>query len=90
MLTVCITLIFSNKFFLIGNFFNQSIFRTVKLPVFTNMIKTMKVRADRMRKGATGGFTNATDAADYLVKKGMSEIDAATYISEKMEEIFKK
>ncbi len=41
------------------------------LPVFTNMIKTMKVRADRMRKGATGGFTNATDVADYLVKKGV-------------------
>ncbi len=41
------------------------------LPVFTNMIKTMKVRHDRMRKGATGGFTNATDVADYLVKKGV-------------------
>ena len=41
------------------------------LPVFTNMVKTMKVRANRMRKGATGGFTNATDVADYLVKKGV-------------------
>lgn len=46
---------------------------TVKLclPVFTEMIKTMKINHSAMRKGAGGGFTNATDAADYLVKKGM-------------------
>ncbi len=41
------------------------------LPVFTNMLSTMKIREDVMYKGAGGGFTNATDAADYLVKKGM-------------------
>ena len=41
------------------------------LPVFTNMLSTMKVRKDVMYKGAGGGFTNATDAADYLVKKGL-------------------
>ena len=41
------------------------------LPVFTNMVKTMKVKKNVMRKGATGGFTNATDIADYLVKKGV-------------------
>jgi len=46
---------------------------TVKLcvPVFTAMIATMKVKKDAMLKGAKGGFTNATDVADYLVKKGM-------------------
>ena len=46
---------------------------TVKLclPVFTKMIRTMKINKDRMEQGAKGGFTNATDAADYLVKKGM-------------------
>lgn len=46
---------------------------TVKmcLPVFTEMIRTMKINETNMRKGAGGGFTNATDAADYLVKKGM-------------------
>ncbi len=46
---------------------------TVKLclPVFTKMIDTMKVNQENMRKGAAGGFTNATDAADYLVKKGV-------------------
>ena len=46
---------------------------TVKLclPVFCDMILTMTVKKDNMLKGAKGGFTNATDAADYLVKKGM-------------------
>jgi len=41
------------------------------LPVFTNMVKTMKINKETMLKGAKGGYTNATDAADYLVKKGM-------------------
>jgi argininosuccinate lyase len=46
---------------------------TVKmcLPVFTRMIVTMKIRKDIMYKAAQGGFANATDIADYLVKKGM-------------------
>ena len=35
------------------------------------MISTMKINKEKMRAGASGGFTNATDAADYLVKKGM-------------------
>ena len=41
------------------------------LPAFTGMIATMSVRADKMRAAAAGGFTNATDLADYLVKKGL-------------------
>lgn len=46
---------------------------TVKLciPVFEKMIATLKINKENMYKGAGGGFTNATDAADYLVKKGM-------------------
>jgi argininosuccinate lyase len=46
---------------------------TVKmcLPVFTKMLATMKVRSENMYKAAQGGFTNATDIADYLVKKGI-------------------
>ncbi len=46
---------------------------TIKLciPVFCDMIATMKINKDAMNKGARGGFTNATDLADYLVKKGM-------------------
>ena len=51
---------------------------TVKmcLPIFTDMLKTSKVNKAQMYKGAGGGFTNATDAADYLVKKGMAFRDA--------------
>ena len=41
------------------------------IPVFEKMIATMKINKERMYQGAGGGFTNATDAADYLVKKGM-------------------
>ena len=41
------------------------------LTVFTGMLKTTSFRTGRMEEGASGGFTNATDAADYLVKKGM-------------------
>ncbi len=46
---------------------------TVKLclPVFTDMIKTMKINKEKMFVSASGGFTNATDVADYLVKKGI-------------------
>ncbi len=46
------------------------------LPVFINMIKTMKINKDIMYKSASGGFTNATDAADYLVKKNLPFRDA--------------
>lgn len=46
---------------------------TVKLclPVFCDMLSTMTVKKDNMLKGSKGGFTNATDVADYLVKKGL-------------------
>ena len=46
---------------------------TVKLclPVFTPMIETMKPIPENMRRAASGGFINATDCADYLVKRGM-------------------
>ena len=55
---------------------------TVKLclPVFEGMISTMKINKDKMEKGAGGGFTNATDCADYLVKKGMPFRDAHAVI----------
>lgn len=46
------------------------------LPLFNKMIETMTVNKAIMRKGADGGFTNATDAADYLVKKGLPFRDA--------------
>ncbi len=46
---------------------------TVKmcLKVFTPMIDTMTVLEANMKKAAGEGFINATDLADYLVKKGM-------------------
>ena len=46
---------------------------TVKicLDVFTGMLKGMKAIEVNMKKAAQGGFINATDLADYLVKKGL-------------------
>ena len=46
---------------------------TVKmcLKVFAPMVDTMTVREDNLRKAAQEGFINATDLADYLVRKGL-------------------
>ena len=46
---------------------------TVELcvPVFAAMLDTLTVLPRNMRSAASGGFINATDCADYLVKKGM-------------------
>ena len=46
---------------------------TVKmcLKVFAPMLATMTTKPENMKKAAQGGFINATDLADYLVKKGM-------------------
>ncbi|MDD5969603.1 MAG: argininosuccinate lyase [Candidatus Fimousia sp.] len=51
---------------------------TVKgcLALFTGMISTMTFKKDRMEASAKGGFTNATDAADYLVNHGVPFRDA--------------
>lgn len=51
---------------------------TVKLCVktFIPMMETLTVNAENMRAAAAGGFINATDCADYLVKKGMPFRDA--------------
>lgn len=51
---------------------------TVKgcVSLFTGMISTMKFNPSVMEASAKGGFTNATDAADYLVKNGASFRDA--------------
>ena len=48
-------------------------FDTVKncIVLFTGMLDTIKFRKDRMAESAMRGFTNATDAADYLVGKGV-------------------
>ena len=51
---------------------------TIKMcvPVFTNMLATVTVREQNMLEAAKGGFTNATDAADWLVKQGVPFRDA--------------
>ena len=46
------------------------------LALFTGMFKTMKFNKERMEESAKHGFTNATDAADYLVNHGVPFRDA--------------
>jgi len=46
------------------------------LPVMAGMLRTAEWRTDNMRAAAGRGFTNATDAADYLVRKGLPFRDA--------------
>lgn len=51
---------------------------TVKgcIALFTGMLSTMQFKKDNMNKSARNGFTNATDAADYLVNHGVPFRDA--------------
>ena len=51
---------------------------TVKgcIALFTGMFSTMKYQKENMASSAKNGFTNATDAADYLVNKGVAFRDA--------------
>ena len=51
---------------------------TVKgcIALFNGMLATMKFNKEQMYASANGGFTNATDAADYLVNKGVPFRDA--------------
>ncbi|MBP5194715.1 MAG: argininosuccinate lyase [Lachnospiraceae bacterium] len=50
------------------------------LQMFEGMVSTMKFNNDVMEASAKNGFTNATDAADYLVRKGMPFRDAHSVI----------
>ncbi len=55
----------------------QAIFDSVDtikdcLKIFAPMLETMSVNKNNMKKAAAKGFINATDLADYLVKKGMA------------------
>ena len=52
------------------------------LTVFTAMLRAVAFRTDVMEKGAAGGFTNATDCADYLVKRGVPFRDAHRVVGE--------
>jgi argininosuccinate lyase len=57
---------------------------TVKgcLALFTGMLSTMKIHTQAMERSAKNGFTNATDAADYLVGKGVPFRDAHSIIGQ--------
>ncbi len=57
---------------------------TVKgcLALFTGMISTMKLNNNVMEKSAMNGFTNATDAADYLVNHGVPFRDAHSIVGQ--------
>ena len=46
------------------------------LALFTGMLRTMRFNKDIMENSAKNGFTNATDAADYLVNRGVAFRDA--------------
>ena len=50
------------------------------LILFTDMLRTLKFNKEVMQKSAMNGFTNATDAADYLVVKGVPFRDAHSVI----------
>lgn len=57
---------------------------TVKgcIALFHGMLETMELKKENMEKSAKNGFTNATDAADYLVKKGVPFRDAHSIVGE--------
>ena len=57
------------------------------LVVFNAMLAACTFNTENMARGAAGGFTNATDAADYLVKKGMPFRDAHAVIGHLVLEI---
>lgn len=50
------------------------------LLIFTKMVETMTLRKDTMDQAARGGFTNATDLADYLVRQGLPFRDAHSVV----------
>jgi len=43
----------------------------ISIEIFAEMIKTMKINSENMKKSIYAGFINATDIADYLAKKGL-------------------
>lgn len=57
-------------------FFDAADTAAICLDVLADMIATMRVLPENMARAARGGFINATDAADYLTKKGLPFRDA--------------
>ena len=50
--------------------------------LFNEMLRTIRFNKNRMEQSAKGGFTNATDAADYLVVKGIPFRDAHSIVGQ--------
>ena len=61
-------------------FFDAVDTAVISLAVFAPMVQTLTFNKDVMMRVCQKGFLNATDAADYLVKKGMAFRDAYTII----------
>lgn len=57
-------------------FFDSAETISMCIRIMSGMIETLKVRDDNMKKAVKGGFLNATEVADYLVKKGVAFRDA--------------
>jgi argininosuccinate lyase len=52
------------------------------LTLFKEMLRTAEFHKEAMKRSATGGFTNATDAADYLVNHGVAFRDAHSIVGQ--------
>lgn len=60
------------------------------LRVYAPMLKTMRVNREAMKKAVQKGFLNATDAADYLTKKGLPFREAHRVVGEAVAYCIKK
>lgn len=52
------------------------------IALFKEMLRTAEFHKEAMKRSATGGFTNATDAADYLVNHGVAFRDAHSIVGQ--------
>ena len=74
--TICFALIPYPAIFLVKYAFDAIDTTKGCLALFTGMLRTMKFNKEVMENSAKHGFTNATDAADYLVNHGVAFRDA--------------
>lgn len=62
----------------------------ISIEVFSSMISSMQINKERMKENALEGFINATDLADYLVKKNMPFRDAYRIVGEIVHDAMEK
>lgn len=63
-------------------FFDALDTTTACLSIMSEMLKTLTVNKDNLRKAVKAGFLNATEVADYLVNKGIAFRDAHKIVGE--------